>query len=157
MTPEYNDFIADQGQIRLEFEDFLDHAQACRYWRCVNWMYKKSNSKGRAILAFVQVLGFVAAGCGLLLFFFGLGTTESPGALGVLGVLWGISVTVAGLVQVGIAKVGVAVFDQKDISLEMLRLMRAQVGEDHTGPAPEPPVQGTSQAGAKKAITRAKG
>ena len=49
--------------------------------------------------------------------------------MGLSGLVTGIAVAIGGMVQVAISQIGTALFDQKDISLEMLKTLKRQAGE----------------------------
>ncbi|ANT63054.1 hypothetical protein AYJ57_21520 (plasmid) [Salipiger sp. CCB-MM3] len=110
-------------------------------------MFKETNEAGRGILKLVSVVGGVSIAIGALSVLYGLGEMRGFGSIFVGS---GIATAVAGMIQIAVAQIGVAVFDQRDISLEMLRMMK---GEATQGQEPVKE-EASAEYVAPQAITR---
>lgn len=110
-------------------------------------MYQNSYQTARSILGFVTVIGWIAAGIGVIVLLMAISAMGAdrygPGEAVAIarGVSGGLAF-VGGLVTVAFAQVQFATLDQADISREMLRLMRSESteGDADRGPSPAPDV-----------------
>lgn len=76
----------------------------------------------RNVLGFVGIVGWFAFAAGLIVLMMGISDGSQTGALGVGA---GLAVAMAGLIQVVMAQVSVAILDMADNSRETLALQRA--------------------------------